>query len=156
MVPFYGIFPRHLARNCTLQVRFRFRNMAKEGKKRAEGVGFSYPKAKSYTPSYTRNCQVLLGFPIPGVGSVGDFQKTFFMGGRKDVETSSTRRRTGIQKHRTSLHKTSVLLRQNLRTFAQRSPMFLISEKRQFSIRMVVATSWWSLFVKFLPLQDRK
>ena len=29
------------------------------------------------------------------------------------------------QKHRTSLHKTSVLLRQNLRTFAQRSPMFL-------------------------------
>ena len=28
------------------------------------------------------------------------------------------------EKHRTSLHKTSVLLRQNLRTFAQRSPMF--------------------------------
>ena len=119
---------------------------------------YSHPTSytPSYTPSYTRNCQVLLGFPIPGVGSVGDFQKTFFMGGRKNVETSSTRRRTGIQKHRTSLHKTSVLLRQNLRTFAQRSPMFLISEKRQFSIRMVVATSWWSLFVKFLPLQDRK
>ena len=111
----------------------------------------------SYTQTYTRKHQSLLGFSIPGVGSVGDFQKTFFWGGeRKNVETSSTRRRTGIPKHRTSLHKTSVLLRQNLRTFAQRSPMFLISEKRQFSIRMVVATSWWSLFVKFLPLQDRK
>ena len=32
-----------------------------------------------------------------------------------------------VQKHRTSLHKTSVLSMQNLRTFAQRSPMFLIS-----------------------------
>ena len=70
---FLAFSPKHLARNCTLQVRFRFRNMAKEGKKRAEGVGFSYPKAKSYT----RNYKVLLGFPIPGVGNVGDFQKTF-------------------------------------------------------------------------------
>ena len=32
-----------------------------------------------------------------------------------------------VQKHRTSLHKTSVLLRQNIGTFPQRSPMFLIS-----------------------------
>ena len=156
MVPFSGIFPQAFGTELHTSGTFRFGNRAKEGKKRAEGVGFSYPKAKSYTPSYTRNYKVLLGFPIPGVGNVGDFQKTFFMGGRKNVETSSTRRRTGIPKHRTSLHKTSVLLRQNLRTFAQRSPMFLISEKRQFSIRMVVATSWWSLFVEFLPLQDRK
>ena len=31
---------------------------------------------------------------------------------------------SGKQKHRTSSMKTSVLLRQNIRTFAQRSPMF--------------------------------
>ena len=35
----------------------------------------------------------------------------------------------GSAKHRTSLMQTSVLLMQNLRTFAQRSPMFLFSEK---------------------------
>ena len=34
----------------------------------------------------------------------------------------------GNQKHRTSLKQTSVLLRQNLRTFTQRSPMFSFSE----------------------------
>ena len=33
---------------------------------------------------------------------------------------------SGKQRHRTSLMKTSVLLRQNIRTFAQRSPMFCI------------------------------
>ena len=35
----------------------------------------------------------------------------------------------GIRKHRTSLRETSVLSRQNIGTFPQRSPMFLISEK---------------------------
>ena len=54
-----------------------------------------------------------------GVGNVGDFQKTFFQGGNVNVPE--------VQKHRTSLHKTSVLLRQNIGTFPQRSPMFLIS-----------------------------
>ena len=154
---FSCIFPKHLAQNCTSPARFRCENTAGKGVKRQEMWDNPTPYTLSYTLSYTRKYQSLLGFSIPGVGSVGDFQKTFFWGGeRKNVETSSTRRRTGIPKHRTSLHKTSVLLRQNLRTFAQRSPMFLISGKRQFSIRMVVATSWWSLFVKFLPPQDRK
>ena len=158
---FSCIFPKHLARNCTSPARFRCENTAGKGVKRQEmwdnPTPYTLSYTQTYTQTYTRKYQSLLGFSIPGVGSVGDFQKTFFWGGeRKNVETSSTRRRTGIPKHRTSLHKTSVLLRQNLRTFAQRSPMFLISEKRQFSIRMVVATSWWSLFVKFLPLQDRK
>ena len=32
----------------------------------------------SYTLPYTRNCQVLLGVSMPGVGNVGDFQKLFF------------------------------------------------------------------------------
>ena len=54
-----------------------------------------------------------------GVGNVGDFQKTFFQGGNVNVPE--------VQKHRTSLHKTSVLLRQNIGTLCQRSPMFLIS-----------------------------
>ena len=125
---FSCIFPKHLAQNCTSPARFRCENTAGKGVKRQEMWDNPTPYTLSYTQTYTRNCQVLLGFPIPGVGNVGDFQKTFFMGGRKNVETSSTRRRTGIPKHRTSLHKTSVLLRQNLRTFAQRSPMFLISE----------------------------
>ena len=110
MVPFSGIFPQAFGTELHTSGTFRFGNRAKEGKKRAEGVGFSYPKAKSYTPSYTRNYKVLLGFPIPGVGNVGDFQKTFFMGGRKNVETSSTRRRTGIPKHRTSLGKSTEVL----------------------------------------------
>ena len=35
----------------------------------------------------------------------------------------------GTRKHRTSLRETSVLSRQNIGTFPQRSPMFLISEK---------------------------
>ena len=154
---FSCIFPKHLAQNCTSPARFRCENTAGKGVKRQEMWDNPTPYTLSYTQTYTRKYQSLLRFSMPGVGSVGDFQKTFFFGGeRKNVETSSNRRRTGIPKHRTSLHKTSVLLRQNLRTFAQRSPMFLISEKRQFSIRMVVATSWWSLFVKFLPPQDRK
>ena len=38
-------------------------------------------------------------------------------------------RNMGIRKHRTSLRETSVLSRQNIGTFPQRSPMFLISEK---------------------------
>ena len=57
---------------------------------------------------------------MPGVGNVGDFKKTFFGGGRRRGFSEE-------QKHRTSLHKTSVLLRQNIGTFPQRSPMFLIS-----------------------------
>ena len=129
MVPFSGIFPQAFGTELHTSGTFRFGNRAKEGKKRAEGVGFSYPKAKSYTPSYTRNYKVLLGFPIPGVGNVGDFQKTFFMGGRKNVETSSTRRRTGIPKHRTSLGKSTDVLHQKYGCLPQRSPMFLFSGK---------------------------
>ena len=38
----------------------------------------------SYTQTYTRKFQSLLGFSMPGVGSVGDFQKTFFLGGEEE------------------------------------------------------------------------
>ena len=84
--------------------------MAKEGKKRAGGVGFSYTQVEILHPILHPKLPGFIGGAIPGVGNVGDFQKTFFMGGRKNVETASTRRRTGIQKHRTSLGKSTEVL----------------------------------------------
>ena len=47
----------------------------------------------------------------------------------------------GSAKHRTSLMQTSVLLSLNLRTFAQRSPMFLPSHKAIFLCRILAHTS---------------
>ena len=49
-----------------------------------------------------------------------DAEPKLFLGGRRRGFSEE-------QKHRTSLHKTSVLLRQNIGTLCQRSPMFLIS-----------------------------
>ena len=57
---------------------------------------------------------------MPGVGNVGDFQKTFFVGERAEVSE--------VQKHRTSLGKSTEVLPQKYGGFMQRSPMFLISE----------------------------
>ena len=88
------------------------------------------PWKKSYTQPYTGNCQILLGFSISGVGNVGYFYKTFFVGCRNVLYMKAPEE----EKHRTSLHKTSVLLRQNLRTFAQRSPMFCIFRTVLFCI----------------------
>ena len=48
---------------------------------------------------------------------------------------------SGNPKHRTSLMQTSVLLSLNLRTFAQRSPMFLPSHKAIFLCRILAHTS---------------
>ena len=74
----------------------------------------------SYTLTYTRNRQILLGVFMPGVGNVGDFQKTFFVGESAYVSE--------VQKHRTSLGKSTEVLPQKYGGFMQRSPMFLISE----------------------------
>ena len=57
---------------------------------------------------------------MPGVGNVGDFQKTFFVGESAYVSE--------VQKHRTSLGKSTEVLPQKYGGFMQRSPMFLISE----------------------------
>ena len=70
----------------------------------------------SYTLPYTRNHQVLLGVFMPGVGNVGDFQKTFFVGERAEVSE--------VQKHRTSLGKSTEVLPQKYGCFMQISPMF--------------------------------
>ena len=70
----------------------------------------------SYTLPYTRNHQVLLGVFMPGVGNVGDFQKTFFVGESAYVSE--------VQKHRTSLGKSTEVLPQKYGCFMQRSPMF--------------------------------
>ena len=37
-----------------------------------------HPYIKSYTLSYTRKCQSVKYFSVPGVGNVGYFHKTFF------------------------------------------------------------------------------
>ena len=54
----------------------------------------------------------------------GFFSQNFFCG---ECRSGFQKGRTGNWKHRTSLMETSVLLKQNIGTFAQRSPMFLIS-----------------------------
>ena len=74
----------------------------------------SYTRPESYTLSFTGNPQYTKGFSRIGVGNVGEKQKTFFGGVG-----------FGNAKHRTSLRQTSVLLRQNIGTLPQRSPMFL-------------------------------
>ncbi len=81
LVPFFCIFPKHLVQNCTSPARFRYENTAGKGVKRQEMLDNPTPYTLSYTQTYTRKYQSLLGFSIPGVGSVGDFQKTFFLGG---------------------------------------------------------------------------
>ena len=58
---------------------------------------------------------------MPGVGNVGDFQKTFFVGERAEVSE--------VQKHRTSLGKSTEVLPQKYGGFMQRSPMFLFFRK---------------------------
>ena len=60
---------------------------------------------------------------MPGVGNVGDFQKTFFVGERAEVSE--------VQKHRTSLGKSTDVLHRKYGCLPQRSPMFLFSEKRE-------------------------
>ena len=150
-------FPQTFGTKLHKSGTFPMRKYGEKRGKKARNVGQSYTLHFILHPNLHPKVPEFIRVFHTGCRKCRRFSKNFFLGGgRKNVETSSTRRSTGIPKHRTSLHKTSVLLKQNLRTFAQRSPMFLISEKRQFSIRMVVATSWWSLFVKFLPLQDRK
>ena len=64
----------------------------------------------SYTLPYTRNCQVLLGVFIPGVGNVGDFQKTFFVERRERQLSGSS--------------KTSDFLGQKYGCFASKVRMF--------------------------------
>ena len=74
----------------------------------------------SLTDIHCRICQSLLTLcPEVGASSLG--QK-----GKRQL------RRSGNAKHRTSLRQTSVLLVPNLRTFAQRSPMFLNSGNVQY------------------------
>ena len=84
LLRFSCIFPKHLAQNCTSPARFRCENTAEKGVKRQEMWDNPTPYTLSYTQTYTRKCQSLLGFSMPGVGSLGDFQKTFFGGGEEE------------------------------------------------------------------------
>ena len=65
-----------------------------------------------------------------GVGNVVFFTKLFFGGGENaEMGCILDRVKNGNRKHRASLRKTSVLSRQNIGTFPQRSPMFFVSER---------------------------
>ena len=65
-----------------------------------------------------------------GVGNVVFFTKLFFGGGvNAGMGCILDRVKNGNRKHRASLRKTSVLSRQNIGTFPQRSPMFFVSER---------------------------
>ena len=65
-----------------------------------------------------------------GVGNVVFFTKLFFWGGENaEMGCIRDRVKNGNRKHRASLRKTSVLSRQNIGTFPQRSPMFFVSER---------------------------
>ena len=71
-----------------------------------------HPYIKSYTLSYTRKCQSVKYFSVPGVGNVGYFHKTFFgkkgeafnenspmflFSGKRPSSNSPVIRRTGTQ-----------------------------------------------------------
>ena len=61
-------------------------------------------------------------------------ENTALSASKTSIQTKNRRKKpqycpSGIQKHRTSHTKTSVLSRQNLRTFTWRSPMFRIFRK---------------------------
>ena len=71
----------------------------------ARKIRISYTlKMESYTQSFTRNCKQIQEVSVSGVGNVGYFPKTFFVGGRKST-------RTGKQGVFHEHSKTSVLLR---------------------------------------------
>ena len=77
---FLAFSPKHLARNCTLQVRFRFGNRAKEGKKRAGGVGFSYPQGEILHPILHPKLPGFIGVSHPGCRKCRRFSENFFYG----------------------------------------------------------------------------
>ena len=64
-----------------------------------------------------------------GVGNVVFFTKLFWGGENAEMGCIRDRVKNGNRKHRASLRKTSVLSRQNIGTFPQRSPMFFVSER---------------------------
>ena len=71
----------------------------------AHKIRISYTqKMESYTQTFPRNCKQIQEVSVLGVGNVGYFPKTFFVGGRKST-------RTGKQGVFHEHSKTSVLLR---------------------------------------------
>ena len=57
----------------------------KGGKKGQKMKDNPTPRRKSYTQSFARDCKDLLVLSMPGVGNVGDFQKTFLEGEKERV-----------------------------------------------------------------------
>ena len=121
--PDIDIFLVHSAQNHALWNTYNTENWWKNGMNRRKMQDDSYTRTKFYTLSFTRNPQCIKGLSRVGVGNVGDFSKTFFIEERRNGFLQDM----GNWKHRTSLRQTSVLSRQNIGTFPQRSPMFLVS-----------------------------
>mgnify|MGYP000179286862 CR=1 FL=1 len=99
------------------------------------------PRKKSYTLSYTRNCQVLLASCMTGVGNVGFFSKNFFRRGlRKYCNIGLP-----AYKHPYFRGKTSVLCVKEVRCFRfsarkwHKNPLFPIL--RYFGTRQGVVAS---------------
>ena len=82
-----------------------------------------HPYIKSYTLSYTRKCQSVKYFSMPGVGNVGYFHKTFFGENGEAFKEN----RPEDTKHRTSLGKSTDVLHRKYGCLPKRSPMFLFS-----------------------------
>ena len=98
----------------------------KKGGKRdekAENVGQSYTAEEILHPILHRKLPDFIGIFHIRCRKCRIFLQNFFLGCRNVLYMKAPE----VEKHRTSLHKTSVLLRQNIVTFPQRSPMFLIS-----------------------------
>ena len=121
--PDTDIFLVHSARNHALWNAYIAEKWKKMGQKNTENVGYTlqpawnlhpilHPKSTMYKGSFNvwwRKCR--------------RFFKNFFREERRNGFLQDM----GNWKHRTSLIKTSVLSRQNIGTFPQRSPMFLVS-----------------------------
>ena len=137
-------------------MQFRAKCWKKNVPKPAESYTNPTSYTLSYTQSYTRNCQQIRKIWGLGVGNVGDFQKTFFMGGRKNVETASTRRRTGIPIHRTSLGKSTEVLHQKYGGFMQRSPMFLFFRRMKSNVRILPPQKYFLLKSPTFPTPGKE
>ena len=80
LVPFSGIFPQAFGTELHTSGTFRFGNRAKEGKKRAGGVGFSYPQGEILHPILHPKLPGFIGVSHPGCRKCRRFSKNFFYG----------------------------------------------------------------------------
>ena len=126
---FLAFSPKHLARNCTLPVRFRFGNRAKEGKKRAGGVGFSYPQGEILHPILHPKLPGFIGVSHPGCRKCRRFSENFFYGREEECRNVFYTKEDGNS-------KTSDFFGQKYGGFALKVRMFYAKKSDVFNFRM--------------------